>query len=391
VPPTSRPERPRTQRRGVAVVLVILVLLVCALAAQAVVATIRGLRRAYPLRLSSYPSAHLTGGLVANDSEIEVRVRFGKLESPVRINEGATVAELVQRQQGALHEADRLWPNPAWELFPGAVVSMDRSVPLTIISGNRSFPAHAHGITVGEGLADCGIYLVGRDYSIPSSETRLRPHQSIVVNRVRETVEIEQETTDFETLWEDDPNLEIDRQRLVREGQEGILRRRYRVVEINGEQVSRKLEDEWLQQEPIDRLMAYGTKLVERTVDTPLGPQTYWRRIRVLVTSYSPSTAGHPPGHPHYGITRTGKRADTGMIAVDPSVIPLGTRIYVPGYGIGIAEDTGSAIIGKHVDLCYRDEDLVLWHKWVDIYLLTPAPPEHMIRWVLPNWPPERR
>ena len=59
---------------------------------------------------------------------------------------------------------------------------------------------------------------------------------------------------------------------------------------------------------------------------------------------------------------------------MDPRVINLRTRVYVPGYGIGIAGDTGGGLRGHRIDLGYDDDNLVLWHTWVDVYLLTPVP-----------------
>jgi 3D (Asp-Asp-Asp) domain-containing protein len=51
------------------------------------------------------------------------------------------------------------------------------------------------------------------------------------------------------------------------------------------------------------------------------------------------------------GTTATGTRVHWGAIATDPGTIPLGTRLYVPGYGYGKAEDTGSAVRGRHIDV----------------------------------------
>ena len=57
------------------------------------------------------------------------------------------------------------------------------------------------------------------------------------------------------------------------------------------------------------------------------------------------------------GTTATGLTTHKGIIATDPSVFPMGTRMYVPGYGYGKAEDTGGKIIGHHIDVwmpsCY--------------------------------------
>jgi 3D (Asp-Asp-Asp) domain-containing protein len=76
---------------------------------------------------------------------------------------------------------------------------------------------------------------------------------------------------------------------------------------------------------------------------------------------------------------------------VDPKVIPIGSWVYVPGYGKAIAGDTGSSILGRHIDLGFPDDQpLPHWYQWVDVYLLTPAPPRDNVRYVLPNWPQER-
>lgn len=51
------------------------------------------------------------------------------------------------------------------------------------------------------------------------------------------------------------------------------------------------------------------------------------------------------------GTTAVGIQTQPGVIAVDPSVIPLGTKMSVPGYGEGIAADTGSAVTGATIDV----------------------------------------
>ncbi len=106
-------------------------------------------------------------------------------------------------------------------------------------------------------------------------------------------------------------------------------------------------------------------------MDTGLGSLQYSRTLRVYATYYRPSTSGKPRGAPGYGITSTGMRAQHGVIAVDPRVIPYYTRVYIPGYGVAVAGDTGGGIIGNRIDLAYGDDEPVNWRTgWVDIYIL---------------------
>jgi 3D (Asp-Asp-Asp) domain-containing protein len=186
-----------------------------------------------------------------------------------------------------------------------------------------------------------------------------------------------------------DPNLELDHQRLNQEGEDGITKRRIHVVYEDGQEVERALEAEWVDREPTNKVIAYGTKIVLRKLETPDGVFQYWRKIRMLATSYTAATSGKSPNHPQYGITRLGWQMREGIVAVDPTVINLKTEMYVPGYGVGVAGDTGGKVRGRHIDLGYEEGELKLWYEWVDVYLLAPQPPANQIRWVLPGWPRE--
>ena len=72
------------------------------------------------------------------------------------------------------------------------------------------------------------------------------------------------------------------------------------------------------------------------------------------------------------GITATGIRAGYGVAAVDPSVIPLGTRLYIPGYGEAIAADTGGAMYGYRIDLCMESysQAMQFGRRNVTVYVL---------------------
>ncbi len=89
------------------------------------------------------------------------------------------------------------------------------------------------------------------------------------------------------------------------------------------------------------------------------------KALRMHSTAYAPGAgAGF--------ITATGRKAAYGIAAVDPRVIPLGTRLYIPGYGYAIAADTGGAIKGYRIDLCFntRDEAIRWGRRTVTVYIL---------------------
>ena len=106
-------------------------------------------------------------------------------------------------------------------------------------------------------------------------------------------------------------------------------------------------------------------------VETPQGPLRYGYSLEMYATWYNPASAGRSPDSPWYSITATGVQVQRGIVAVDPNVIPLGTRLYVPGYGEAIAADTGSAVIGNIIDLGFADHEVPDWYTgWVTVYIL---------------------
>ncbi|MEA3309707.1 MAG: ubiquitin-like domain-containing protein [Chloroflexota bacterium] len=285
-----------------------------------------------------------------------------------------TVGAALLQKGIELYRADRLFPAPSTPVHSGLHIRLDRSMPVRVQLDGHTIRTRTHRDRVGEVLADLGILLNGLDYTTPDLAATLSENTEIRVRRVTESVLVEQSPIPFETVWRPDPNMELDHRGITQEGAPGVLERRIRLSYEDGQLVERRVESEMVVQAAADRVMGYGTKVVVRPLETSSGVVEYWRVFRVLATSYSASTAGVPKSNPHYGYTATGIKMRDGIVAVDPRLISLGTNLYVPGYGLGLAADIGGAIKGKRVDLGYSDEHLQLWYSWVDVYLLTPVP-----------------
>lgn len=101
-------------------------------------------------------------------------------------------------------------------------------------------------------------------------------------------------------------------------------------------------------------------------VETSYGMAPYSAVYEMEATAYMPWDGGGS------GITASGLPAQYGVAAVDTSVIPLGTRLYIPGYGEAIAADTGGAIIGDRIDLCMEDygQAMDFGRRYVTVYVL---------------------
>jgi resuscitation-promoting factor RpfB len=289
-----------------------------------------------------------------------------------------TVGEALFDANVTLYLADTVTPELNTPVTADMRINIRRSSPISIVADGITLETRAQGSTVGDGLSGAGVVLMGLDYSIPAEDSSMQPGIVIRVIRVTEQVIQEQETIPFETVYQGDAALELDQITTAQEGQNGIEKINFRVRYENGIEVSRAEESRSLAVEPINRVIAFGTNIVLRTIDTPEGPREYWRRIRVHATSYHPAALGGD------NITATGRVLTKGIVGIDPTVIPYGTQLFVPGYGIGVAADTGGPRSTRlWIDLGYDDENWVSWSKQVDVYLLTPVPTE--IDYILPD------
>ncbi|MBR4151928.1 MAG: peptidoglycan-binding protein [Selenomonadaceae bacterium] len=90
------------------------------------------------------------------------------------------------------------------------------------------------------------------------------------------------------------------------------------------------------------------------------------RVVRVEATAYSSAQAGLS------AYTAMGTLCQHGVIATDPHFIPLGTKVFIPGYGYAVAEDTGGAIVGNKIDVAFDTvgECYEFGRQWIDLYIL---------------------
>lgn len=118
-------------------------------------------------------------------------------------------------------------------------------------------------------------------------------------------------------------------------------------------------------------------KGAERSLEKAIDWSQYPKRT-VTATGYTAGveSTGKTPGHPEYGITYSGikvKRDLYSTVAADLNVFPLGTILFIPGYGYGVVADKGGAIKGDKLDLYYETVDDVYtqWgKKTLDVYVV---------------------
>jgi 3D (Asp-Asp-Asp) domain-containing protein len=283
---------------------------------------------------------------------VQFTLHEGALSSKV-FSTRPTVGSALNALGVKISRHDLIWPPPETALTAGLHVFVERATAVTLsVGGDEPSRGYTHADTVGDLLAERGVELSDSDSVTPALSTPVRDGLVVSVTVVREAIEFEDTPLAFGTIYRDDPSLAEGEYWLVQEGQDGFVRREYSVVYENGEERSWELLSETVVA-PTDPAPAPAPAPVAAAD----GGSQCVRTLSVWATWYTAASAGG------FGTTATGTIVRKGTVAVDPSVIPLGTRMYVPGYGYGVAEDTGGAIIGNIIDLGYGPDDVKDWRS----------------------------
>lgn len=301
---------------------------------------------------------------------------------PLLINDGdrelsttsswSTVAQVLREAGVIIGPGDRVTPQLDARVAPDMRIDVLHARPVTIAlpGGHRVVYTLAH--TVQEVLDEEGIVLPQGAFVHPSSDTPISEDMQVRVVQLGSSADIEYESIPNNVVYRTDPTLSPGETYTV-DGQDGLRTRRYSITYVDGQEVSRELIEEVVDPEPVDTVVYSPPRVTEPPAGSsePAPEGVAGRTLRVYATAYNAASAGRSPDDPNYGITATGVRVTWGVIAVDPNVIPLGTRMYIPGYGYGVAADTGGAVKGYIIDLGYPDGVPIDWEtRWIDIYIL---------------------
>jgi uncharacterized protein YabE (DUF348 family) len=280
-----------------------------------------------------------------------------------------TVKDFLKEQNIVVNEHDKLNLNPDAKLKKDMKIAIQRAFSLKLVVGGKEQDVWSTSTTVADFLSQQGITLNELDRVEPELKQTVTKDDVINVIRVEKVTDVVEEPINFAIITKNDSNLEKGKQKVVSQGQEGLLSKHYEVILENGKEVSRKLVSEKKVKEKQDKVVAMGTKVivtqVSRGESEPAGKEFY-----VTSTAYTANCSGCS------GRTATGinLRANPNIkvIAVDPSVIPLGTKVYVEGYGYAIAADKGSAVKGYKIDVFFPStSDAYRWgRKRVKIKIL---------------------
>lgn len=243
-------------------------------------------------------------------------------------------------------------------------ITLHRAGQITLKADGKETPvAVRYDDTVEQAIARAGITLGELDEVNPAKNEPATYGSTISVARIAVTQSVKTVDIPFEKVIKNNSSMESGKSKVTQAGVNGEKQQTYEVKTRDGVVVSETLLKEVVVKQPQSEITEKGTKVSANvvggagTLSTSRGvPQRYSKVIDVVATAYSSELISNK-------LTATGAVARVGLIAVDPRVIPLGTRMYITSadgkswvYGYAVAADTGGAIKGNKIDLFFNTE-----------------------------------
>ena len=291
-----------------------------------------------------------------------------------------TVQDVLGELGMIVREIDLVRPGLDARLSAGETVRIARARAVTVKIDGKEQTLYTLASTVADVVRVLGLTLGPADTVVPDFNTPIINGSAVTIATTRVVEESEDEVIEPGIVDVYDPAAAAGSTRIV-QGVAGVRRNTYRVTYENGEKVGKPvlIASDVLKPAVITNRII-GTKPAPNAkptlnVDNGAGAAgyhgVYKRSLVVIATYYNPAQGAWEPGSPHYGTTASGMQAGRGVCAVDPRVIPLGTNMYIPGYGPCIAGDTGGEIRGNHVDVGFPDGEGAWWgRRTLEIYIL---------------------
>lgn len=240
----------------------------------------------------------------------------------------------------------------------GSVIEVLRAKSFTVIRGEETLSFKSSKATVGEALKDVDVSF-NKKRLYPPATTPLEENMQVYVLQRGEELHFSEASVEIPVQYEEDHNLDFGKEHVVQDGKPGkatVISKR--VKNKDGAHTIHELTREVVVA-PESKVIRKGMAM---SVLTPEGYKRYTKKMVVNTTAYV-ATGNR---------TAIGLIPYVGIVAVDPRVIPFYTKMYIPGYGIGMAGDTGGAIIGHIIDLFFDDYHAAIqWgRRDVEIYIL---------------------
>src|SRR5699024_3216126 len=271
------------------------------------------------------------------------------------------VKSLLKEHKLDISKHDKVSHNLNTEIKDGLVINIDKAYKIPVNYAGEEESVWTTGGTVGEILSENDFKIKKSDKVNPAKKEQVTKNTEIEVTKVTKDTIVEKESTNFEVKEEKNSKLEKGKTNVIQKGRKGSVEKTYELVLENGKEVERKEVDKEVLKKRKNKIVCVGTKSKPKLKRTKQSPSNASAKSAPQTKTTQQATRKTAKGNTgRTGITATGQNLNANpnkkVIGVDPSVIPLGSRVYVEGYGEAIAGDTGGDIKGNRIDLHFPDK-----------------------------------
>ncbi len=260
-----------------------------------------------------------------------------------------TVKEFLKEQKISLNEHDQINQKETNTIEHNMEVVVHTAFPVTLVDAGKKKQVWSTSTTVADFLTQHEISLAKLDRVEPDLKEEVKEETVVNIKRIEKVTDVVEQPINFAVITQKDGDLPAGTEKVLKEGTEGLVSKKYEVTKENGKEISRKLLSETTVKEKQDKIVSVGTK--GEVVQLASRGEENGQEVYVNSTAYTASCNGCS------GRTATGidlkANPNAKVIAVDPSFIPLGTKVYVEGYGYAIAGDTGGSVKGQKIDVFF--------------------------------------
>lgn len=281
-----------------------------------------------------------------------------------------TVGKVLESKKIPLGAKDKIEPSLETNIFHKSTINIKRAVNVNIAVDGKNLSLLSAEDNVESMLKAEGIPLKPEDKITPSIETKLSSDMKIQIVRVETKTFTDSIPIDFKTIVKYESSLANTQRRTSQDGKPGEKQITTNVIYEDGKEVSRTVTNEVIVKEPVDKIIVQGTYPV-MPISRGGEPVPYSRVFKAKATAYW-ATRGVGKTYTASGRLAVRNVEGYSTIAVDPSVIPYGTRLFIENYGFAIAADTGTDIVGNTIDVFFNtDSEARNWAvKYVNVYIL---------------------
>lgn len=290
---------------------------------------------------------------------------------------GGTVAEFLELTKTTVGKNQIVIPSLNTKIADDMVVTVRNAKPVEVSADGKTRTVVLSYGRIDESLRLAGIALGSDDILSVKRDAKVETLEKVTIQRVTYQNVTTTEKVDYDKVSENSDEIELGETKLARKGQNGEKKVVTKVKYIDGKQSDKTVVSEKITKKPVDELTLVGTKGAGSTGGAGTFTDSNGTKVAYSAVLTGSGTAYTAPAGSG---TATGVTAYHGGVAVNPNLIPYGSKLYVESvdgsfvYGYCTAVDTGGALMdGTAIVDCFYDtydECVNFGRRDVNVYII---------------------